>query len=67
MLDDGTCLSNAIYIVEAPNIDAFKQQMKNLAPGTDLSDAVNVEQLQNAISSALSGLEDILHEINTGS
>lgn len=49
MLDDGTCLSNAIYIVEAPNIDAFKQQIKNVAPGTNLSDAVNLAQL-NAVS-----------------
>ena len=50
MLDDGTCLSNALYIVEAPNIDAFKQRIINVAPGTDLSDAVNMQQLSNAIS-----------------
>lgn len=49
MLEGGTCLSNAIYIVEAPNIDAFKQRITNVAPGTNLSDAVNLEQL-NAVS-----------------
>ena len=52
MLDDGTCLSNAVYIVEVPNIDAFKQQIKNVAPATELSDAVNLEQL-NAVSAAV--------------
>jgi len=42
MLDAGTCLSNALYIVEAPNLDAFKHKLINLAPGTNLSDAVNL-------------------------
>lgn len=50
MLDDGTCLSNAIYIVEAPNIDAFKQQIKNVAPPTDLSDAATKEYVDNFLS-----------------
>ena len=50
MLDGGTCLSNAIYIVEAPNIDAFKQRITNVAPATDLSDAVNLEQVSSAIA-----------------
>ena len=31
-------------------IDAYGQQMKNLAAGTDLSDAVNLEQLNSAVS-----------------
>ena len=51
MLENNACLSNAIYIVEAPNLDAFKHQIKNVAPGTDLSDAINLEQLNNSISS----------------
>lgn len=50
MLDGGTCLSNAIYIVEAPNIDAFKQQIKNVAPPTDLSDAATKEYVDNSLS-----------------
>jgi len=49
MLEDGTCLTNAIYIVEAPTLNAFKQRIINVAPGTGLSDAVNVAQL-NAVS-----------------
>lgn len=64
---DEKAVSNVLYVVEDDIMNAYGQQIKNLAPGVDLSDAVNVEQLQNAISSALSGLEDILHEINTGS
>lgn len=47
MLEDGTCLSNAIYIVEAPTLNAFNQRIINVAPGTGLSDAVNLEQLQS--------------------
>ena len=50
MLDDGSCLSNALYIVEAPNIDAFKQQIKNVAPPTDLSDAATKEYVDNALT-----------------
>ena len=44
-------LSNCLYIVEDEFEDAYGQQIKNLAPGTDLSDAVNLQQLSNAISS----------------
>ena len=59
--------NNVLYIIDSDYEDAYGQQIKNLADGTDLNDAVNIKQLQNAISVALSGLEDILHEINTGS
>ena len=34
---------NTIYIVSSDNLDMYGEQIKNLAPGTDLSDAVNVE------------------------
>ena len=50
MLDGGTCLSNAIYIVEAPNIDAFKQRITNVAPPVDLSDAATKEYVDNALT-----------------
>ena len=59
--------NNVLYIIDSDYEDAYGQQIKNIADGTDLNDAVNIKQLQNAISVALSGLEDILHEINTGS
>lgn len=55
MLSDGTCLSNAIYIVEAPNIDAFKQRITNVASPTDLSDAATKEYVDNAVGSSGSG------------
>ena len=44
-------LSNALYVVEDDTGDNHGKQIKNLAPGTDLSDAVNLEQLSDAISS----------------
>ena len=45
MVVDGTTLSNCLYIVEDEEQNMYGQQIKNLAPGTDLSDAVNLEQL----------------------
>lgn len=45
-----TTLSNTLYIVEDNFINAYDQQIKNLAFGTDLSDAVTVEQLHNILS-----------------
>ena len=66
-LSGDTLSNNVLYVIDSDYEDAYGQQIKNLADGTDLNDAVNIKQLQNAISVALSGLEDILHEINTGS
>lgn len=42
-------LSDVLYVVEGSYTDVFGQQVKNVAPGTDLSDAVNVEQLLSAV------------------
>lgn len=66
-LSGDTLSNNVLYVIDSDYEDAYGQQIKNIADGTDLNDAVNIKQLQNAISVALSGLEDILHEINTGS
>ena len=66
-LSGDTLSNNVLYVIDSDYEDAYGQQIKNLADGTDPNDAVNIKQLQNAISVALSGLEDILHEINTGS
>lgn len=44
-------LSNEIYVVSCDYVNTYGQQIKNVAPATDLSDAVNLEQLSNAISS----------------
>ena len=51
LMAGGNILSNAVYVVERDFEDAYGRQMKNMAPGTDLSDAVNLEQLSDAISS----------------
>lgn len=50
LVDDGHVLSNTVYIISGDYVEAYGQQMKNLAPGTELSDAVNLEQL-NSLSS----------------
>lgn len=44
-------LSNFIYVVSDDCVNAYGEQIKNLAPGTDLSDAVNLQQLQAAVES----------------
>ena len=51
ILEDGP-LSNVLYIVSGEYESAFGKQIKNLSAGTDLSDAVNLEQMQSAISSS---------------
>jgi hypothetical protein len=43
--------NSTIYIVSSENFDVFGEQIKNLAPGTDLSDAVNLEQLNSVETS----------------
>jgi len=52
----GQLLSTELYLVSTDTFDAFGQQLKHLAPGTDLSDAVNLEQML----SALDNKQDIL-------
>ena len=41
---------NVLYVISNDYKNAYGQQLKNLAQGTDLSDAVNVEQLSIAIA-----------------
>lgn len=41
----GQLLSNELYIVSTDTFDALGKQVKNMASGTDLSDAVNLGQL----------------------
>jgi hypothetical protein len=42
---------DTLYVVSSDSLNLYGEQIKNLAPGVDLSDAVNVEQLCSAISS----------------
>ena len=53
LLTSNQLLSNALYIVEDNYIDAYGQQIKNVASPTDLSDITNKEYVDNAISSSL--------------
>ena len=53
---NGMTSPNALYIVSSDYINAYGEQLKNLAAATDLSDAVTLEQLQEVSSIALSGL-----------
>lgn len=45
MLTADALLSNCLYIVDNQFEDMYGQQVKNVAPGTDLSDAVNLGQV----------------------
>ena len=43
-------VGNALYIVDSNVIDAYGQQIKNVAAPTDLSDATNKEYVDNALT-----------------
>ena len=43
--------TSVLYIVSSDSLNMYGEQIKNLSAGTDIYDAVNVEQLCNAISS----------------
>ncbi len=58
MIVNGTTLSNCLYIVDNSFVDMYNEQIKYLAPGTDPTDAVNMQQLSSAISDFLSAVPD---------
>lgn len=39
---DNEILSNMVYVVSSDYLNMYDEQIKNLAPGTDQKDAVNV-------------------------
>lgn len=45
---DNEILSNMVYVVSSDYLNMYDEQIKNLAPGTDQKDAVNVSQLSSA-------------------
>ena len=47
---EGKCKSNVIYVVSSDNINAYGQQLKNLAAPTDLSDATTKEYVDAQLS-----------------
>lgn len=58
-------LSNELYIVSSDYINAYGEQLKNLAEPTDLSDATTKEYVDNAdssISGQLSGLISAMYD-----
>ncbi len=42
--------ASTLYVVSSLELDAFGQQVKNVAYASDLSDAVNLEQMQSFLS-----------------
>ena len=52
LVEESAVVSNWVYFVSSEYEDAYGQQVKNMAPGTDLSDAVNLEQLTEVSSRA---------------
>ena len=54
LLAQGQTQPNAIYIVSGDYVNAYGQQLKNLAYPTDLSDATTKEYVDSAVSNSLS-------------
>ena len=57
-------LSNCIYIVEDDGIDAMGEKIRNLAPGTEISDAATFGQL-SSVAAAASGKQDISNLVSS--
>ena len=55
---EGKCENNVIYVVSSDNINAYGQQLKNLAAPTDLSDATTKEY----VDAQLSGMHGITRD-----
>ena len=49
---EGACLSNVIYVVSSDCVNAYGQQLKNLAAPTDPGDAATKEYVDAQVSSA---------------
>ena len=64
-LADGTALSNAIYVVNDDHFDVFGEQVKNVAPATDLSDAINLEQLSTSVGTVSSHVDTLVQGISS--
>jgi hypothetical protein len=57
-------LSNVLYLVSSEFNNAYGMQIKNLSAGTDLSDAVNMEQFQ-PVSADVSRLQLSVNELTS--
>ena len=56
--------ANTLYIMSSEYEDMFGMQIKNLFAGTDLSDAVTLEQLSTAVSSRLEATDISAQYVN---
>ena len=65
LLTSDSLISNAIYVVQDDHVDAYGQQMKNLAAGTDLSDAVTVQQLNTKVDNYDGKINDLSNKIDS--
>ena len=50
LVAEGKCQNDVIYVVSSSNINAYGQQIKNLASPTDLSDAATKEYVDKMVS-----------------
>lgn len=48
---EGTCLNNVLYVVSSDCVNAYGQQLKNLAAPTDSGDAATKEYVDTQVSS----------------
>ena len=58
----GTLLSNVLYILQANYVDAYGQQLKNLAAPTELSDATPKKYVDDNVAVASQALSDYIDE-----
>ena len=59
---DGTLLSNVLYILQANYVDAYGQQLKNLATPTEQSDATPKKYVDDNVAVASQALSDYIDE-----
>lgn len=64
VVNDAT-LSNTIYIVSSDTLDMYGEQIKNLADGTETTDAVNLGQVSSSISAVEKTLDNKINQINS--
>ena len=60
MVVGGTVDSNTIYIVSSDHLNAFNEQIKNVADGTEAGDAVNFGQLTQVSADLSQRITDIV-------
>ena len=60
LLSNDLVLSNQLYVVQSDFIDAYGQQMKNLAAPTELSDATNKGYVDDKFAKVKTALADAL-------